>query len=282
MKKRKFYNSDKLWKIEGSKENVQQQKKKLKRLQDNRLNIKTLTNFPTSPNTPPQSPFVPSEPELEDRIKLERNKQVVRTVVEKVFNERDYSKIPECYSKDCAFPGMILKRENSSSSGHDDLEGHANPPTVADTSEGSAHQIIENTCRLYSTAFPDLRYNIVYILAEGDLVSVHWTVTGHHLGPLIVSDKIVIKATGQSFNVTSTAVVKVKDGKVVEVRQDNDLFSLYKQLGALKYFIEDDSSNSTCNQNFSNAQVSTGFKPVRTGIFPFSNKVYKTNNYNQR
>jgi steroid delta-isomerase-like uncharacterized protein len=77
-------------------------------------------------------------------------------------------------------------------------------------------------------AFPELRYTINDLLADGDKVVVRWTVHGVHHGEFAG-----IPPTGQQVTLSGTDIVRIVDGKVAEVWEHADMLGLLHQLGAV-------------------------------------------------
>ena len=77
-------------------------------------------------------------------------------------------------------------------------------------------------------AFPDLRYAVENVLAEGDLVAGHLTVRGTHRGEFMG-----VAATGRQVTWTETHVGRVENGKLVEHWGNSDDLGLMQQLGAV-------------------------------------------------
>lgn len=73
--------------------------------------------------------------------------------------------------------------------------------------------------------FSDLRNEVLLILAEGDLVAAHQRWTGTHDGRFLD-----VPATGRRIEFTSTAVLRIEDGKIAEAWDEPDMLSLTRQL----------------------------------------------------
>jgi len=73
--------------------------------------------------------------------------------------------------------------------------------------------------------FSDLHNKILLILAEGDLVAAHQRWTGTHDGPFLG-----IPATGRRVEFTSTAVLRIEDGRIAEAWDETDMLGLTRQL----------------------------------------------------
>lgn len=80
----------------------------------------------------------------------------------------------------------------------------------------------------YFQAFPDLRLNVEWMVAEGDMVVTHLTVRGTHKGELMG-----IPPTGKEVTVTLTDANRISGGKFVEHWANFDQFGLMQQIGAI-------------------------------------------------
>lgn len=85
-------------------------------------------------------------------------------------------------------------------------------------------------------AFAELRWDIHEVVAERDLVVVHCTMSGRHVGPFAeysadgdVGD--VFPPTGKLFATTQTHWLRIRDGKAVEHWANRDDIGTAKQLG---------------------------------------------------
>jgi steroid delta-isomerase-like uncharacterized protein len=77
-------------------------------------------------------------------------------------------------------------------------------------------------------AFPDLRRNIVDMVAEGDKVAVSINVTGTYKGEFQG-----IPATGKQVSFTAMDILTIIDGKVAEEWATADMMGLMQQIGAI-------------------------------------------------
>ena len=75
-------------------------------------------------------------------------------------------------------------------------------------------------------AFPDLNFSIEELYAVGDRVIARLILRGTHKG-----DWRGVPATGNRFEMSSTFIVRIEDGKVVEEREDFDQLGFLQQLG---------------------------------------------------
>jgi len=82
----------------------------------------------------------------------------------------------------------------------------------------------------FRAAFPDLRWHVDLLLAEGDLVAGRWTASGTNTGPWAG-----VAATGKHATFSGVNIFRIRDGKVVEIWNHRDDLGLAQQLGAPVY-----------------------------------------------
>jgi steroid delta-isomerase-like uncharacterized protein len=87
---------------------------------------------------------------------------------------------------------------------------------------------LKQTITILRRAFPDARFNVEDVIAEGDKVVVRSTITGTHKG-----DYMGIAATGKPFTMTAIDILRVQNGKAVEHWGNEDDLGLLVQLGAV-------------------------------------------------
>jgi predicted ester cyclase len=80
----------------------------------------------------------------------------------------------------------------------------------------------------YLAAFPDTKFTIEDLIAEGDKVVVRWSVQGTHTGPL--GD---IAPTGRRVSITGTTTCRIAGGMIVEAHDNWDALGMRQQLGVL-------------------------------------------------
>lgn len=132
--------------------------------------------------------------------KLETNKKIVKRAHSEVWNKGNIEIIDELYSK----------------------EYIAHWATGQDTNLDEFKKMLIKT----RNALPDLKEEIIHIVAEGDLVVTHFISSGTLTGSLDG-----IPPTGKKGSRPEIAVHKIKDGKIVEQWTVADLLSLLNQLG---------------------------------------------------
>jgi steroid delta-isomerase-like uncharacterized protein len=82
--------------------------------------------------------------------------------------------------------------------------------------------------RAFRAAFPDLSWEIDFILAEDDFVAARWTASGTHLGTWAG-----VEPTGNEMRFSGINVFRFSEGKVVELWNHRDDLGLMQQLGAV-------------------------------------------------
>jgi predicted ester cyclase len=102
-----------------------------------------------------------------------------------------------------------------------------------------ARSIVKHIVQVWRTAFPDLRFTVDFIVAEGDLVMCEASFEGTHLGefPLIPPlQGPTLDPNGKTFKVKHIHRFRLKEGKIIEhfaVRDDLGMFQQLGHLGAL-------------------------------------------------
>ena len=86
---------------------------------------------------------------------------------------------------------------------------------------------VNDSVASFATSFPDLQIEIRHLIAEGDLVSTWVTYNGTHKETFAG-----IPASGASVRFAAWDLMRVKDGRIVELTQYCDLFTLMNQIGA--------------------------------------------------
>ena len=102
----------------------------------------------------------------------------------------------------------------------DDLRGHAG-------AGGDLAQLKESIASFFD-AFPDLEAKPRHLVCEGDLVSTWVTYEGTHQGEFAG-----VPGSGRPVRFAAWDLLRVKDGRIVEITQYCDVFTLMNQIGAL-------------------------------------------------
>ena len=130
----------------------------------------------------------------------EENKQLVRRFIDEIHNQMNLEAMDQFVA-----PNMA------------DHSGRVS------TIEG-AKQVM----RLFASAFPDWFATIEDFIAEGDKVVMRGVASGTHRGVFMG-----IPPTGKRVTVPGIHIWRIRDGKIVENRQEVDNLGLLRQLGAI-------------------------------------------------
>ncbi len=139
-------------------------------------------------------------------MSAERNKALVRRFYDEVWNRGNLDVADEVFADDYV---------------RHDFRGTEPEP-------GPAGQ--KAIAAAFRAAFPDLRFGVDFLLAEGDLVAGRWTSTGTHDGPWAG-----VEPTGRRMRLSGVNVFRFADGKVAEIWNHRDDLGLLEQLGARVY-----------------------------------------------
>ena len=93
--------------------------------------------------------------------------------------------------------------------------------------EGGIAGATQFIAMLHQTA-SDVRYTATHWLADGDLVSYHWTLQFIHSGPLMG-----VPPSGKTVAVTGIDMFRVSQGKIVESWAYADALGMLQQMGVL-------------------------------------------------
>jgi steroid delta-isomerase-like uncharacterized protein len=133
----------------------------------------------------------------------ERNKAVIRRFVEEVQNEKDAAAYDEL--NDSAFVNLSA------------------PPGMPADKEGGKAYLFG-----FLNAFPDSRFTIDDMIAEGDRVVTKKTFRGTH-----TDEFMGIPATGKEVELQYVDIMRVRDGRIVEHWLSMDQLSFMQQLGVI-------------------------------------------------
>ena len=131
----------------------------------------------------------------------ERNKAVARTFIEEAIGQGHLEKYSDFHTAD--FVGHSTDRDF----------------TLADDLAAAREE---------RTALPDLQFAVNHMVAEGDLVMVHWTAWGTNTQP-----GMGLPATGKPVRISGMTLFRFKAGKISEEWNAWSMLSVLKQLGLL-------------------------------------------------
>ena len=133
----------------------------------------------------------------------ENNKAIDLRFVEEVLNQHDLDVLPELVAEDFV---------------------EQNPPP----GQGPGREGLRQFLAQMFEAFPDLRWRVEEMVAEGDRVAAWSTWTGTHRGMFFG-----VPPSGRSVSVEAWTIYYVRDGKLAESRIIMDMMGLMQQLGAI-------------------------------------------------
>ena len=83
----------------------------------------------------------------------------------------------------------------------------------------------------FVTALPNIHFEVLHVLAEGDYVLIHWRGSGAHAERLATVTGETIPPTRRRATVSGALLTEVRDGKIVREWSYWDQLSLLAQLG---------------------------------------------------
>jgi steroid delta-isomerase-like uncharacterized protein len=131
----------------------------------------------------------------------EENKQVINRVFA-ALNDRDLETVLSYYRSDCRFYGWA--------------------PQTLDVAGN------RETMSALLAAFPDARFPVADVIAEGDKVAVRHNFQGTHREPFQG-----VPASDRPVDIGGIAIFRMEDGKVVEAWLNADFLGLLQQIGAI-------------------------------------------------
>jgi predicted ester cyclase len=148
-------------------------------------------------------PALYGEREEDKGVSAEENKALFRRTYEELLNRGDLSVADELVA-----PEFV---------NHEALPGRDRGP-----------ESMRGLATMLRTAFPDLRFEIEELIAEGDVVAGRLTMSGTHEGPLMGTPP-----TGRSVRQDHMHFVRFESGKAVEHWGIRDDLGMMKQLGLM-------------------------------------------------
>lgn len=143
---------------------------------------------------------------MRENSAAEDNRQLVQRWFEEVWNKGRADAIEEMFAEDGIAHGLADE-------------------TGAPLQGPSAFREFHSKFR---GAFPDIVVTVEDTVVEGDKVAARCSVRAMHAG-----DHLGFAATQRPMEITGIAIVRVKDGKIVEAWNNFDFMSMFRQLGAL-------------------------------------------------
>src|SRR5215207_538724 len=142
-------------------------------------------------------------------MSLEENRALVRHFFEEVWNKGSVAVADDVFA--------------------DKYTIHAVGMNVETNAEGVKHAVGS-----FKTTFPDFRFDLADLIAEGDQVAVRWSAGGTQQGEFRLPDMPVgIPATGKQIKWTGVTIYRIADGKRVEAWDEPDRMGMMQQLGVI-------------------------------------------------
>jgi steroid delta-isomerase-like uncharacterized protein len=137
---------------------------------------------------------------------LEENKAIVRRWFEEVWNKGRSDAIDEMFAADGIAHGLS-----------DDPEKPMEGPVGFKPFHAA-----------FRGAFPNVEVVVEDLIAEGDKVVARCSVRGKHTG-----DHLGVAASNVPVEFTGIAIVRIKEGKIVEAWNNFDFLKMNKQIGVI-------------------------------------------------
>jgi steroid delta-isomerase-like uncharacterized protein len=131
----------------------------------------------------------------------EANKALVRRMIEEGWNQHNLALVDELWA-DCVYYN----------------------PTTGEL-KGKA---LEQFAASLLVAFPDIRFTIEDLVAEGDKVVTRWSCTATHQGEFMG-----LAPSGKKVTLSALDIFRIVEGKVVEERVEFDTLRFFQQLGTV-------------------------------------------------
>jgi steroid delta-isomerase-like uncharacterized protein len=141
---------------------------------------------------------------MQEPSTLEENKALVRRWFEEVWNQGRAEAIDEMFAADGIAHGLSDDPEKPLKGGGDFKPFH----------------------EIFRGAFPNIEVVVEDMIAEGDKVAARCSVRGKHTG-----DHLGVAASNAPVDFTGIAIVRIKDGKIVEALNNFDFMRMNRQIG---------------------------------------------------
>jgi C-1 hydroxylase len=130
------------------------------------------------------------------------NKSLVRAFVE-AWNERDLDRFDDLMAESCQL-------------------------TVGGATISCSPAATRAIAEHWLAGFPDYRFQLLDLIAEGDKVVARMPFSGTQTGPVLD-----LAVTGRSVQVSEIVIFRIAGGKIIEAWEEYDEFGMRRQLGVL-------------------------------------------------
>lgn len=137
-------------------------------------------------------------------MSTEKNKVLAERIIDEIFNQGDRSHVDELFA-----PEIVIHDTDKELRGKEQVQ-----------------QGIEKL----RAAFPDLHYEVLDRIAEGDKVVVRFRGQGTQMG-----DFRGVPPTGKKMAYTGIVIMRFVDGQVIEYWGVSDALGIFQQLGVIPH-----------------------------------------------
>ena len=106
-------------------------------------------------------------------------------------------------------------------------------PDMARNGEPAGREADKRRDEALLAAFPDLRYDIEDLMAEGDTVVTRWRMTGTHEGEL-AGPTMSVPPSGKRLDIWGMSLYRIEGGMAKEIWESFDMMEFLGQLGVLR------------------------------------------------
>jgi len=147
--------------------------------------------------------------QMENSMSVEADKKLVVRHFQELWNEGDVEKVYDFFAKDFTNFGQR---------------------------KGDGREAMKLVVQVWRNAFPDLKFAVDYVIAEGDLVMCEVSFQGTHLRELPLIPPLSgppLQPSGKHFKAKHIHRFRLKDGLIVEHFAVRDDLSMFRELGHL-------------------------------------------------
>ncbi|UWG95537.1 ester cyclase [Dehalobacter sp. DCM] len=134
-------------------------------------------------------------------MKFRNNKEIIKVLIDTVFNQHDLSIVDEIMRED------YIQHNDEIPQGRAEFK-----------------RFFEQTFQ----SIPDFRYDTIHLVADGDIVATYNTNTGTPIGKWLGQPP-----TGNRFMFHVVDIFRIQDGLIAEHWDCADTYELFKQIGRI-------------------------------------------------
>ena len=126
-----------------------------------------------------------------------------------------------------------IEAMNSHDLSRDDLFNEDFQAEVPGAQGGFNREQSRANSEIFIAAFPDLHFEVVRRIAQGEYVVFNWVSTGTHTGSLRTPSGNMIPPTGKKGTIYGSTTYRIRDGKISNTWTYWDMAAMLAQLGLL-------------------------------------------------